>query len=93
MIAETIACLRTAKGVSQSQAAKAIGITRNGWNSYEQGLSLPNIANLVEIAKYFNVSTDYLLGLNDETNIRTDGLDPDEIALIVALIGKLRAKK
>ena len=40
--------------------------------TYERGVRQPSLENLVAISKYFNVSTDYLLGITDEiTTINT----------------------
>lgn len=40
--------------------------------TYERGVRQPSLENLVAIANYFNVTTDYLLGLTDEfTTINT----------------------
>lgn len=40
--------------------------------TYERGVRQPSLENLVVIANYFNVTTDYLLGLTDEfTTINT----------------------
>lgn len=57
--------LRTRRQVSQADVAKAIGISRTAYVKYETGASKP-VRRLHELAKYFNVSTDYLLG-NDDT--------------------------
>ena len=40
--------------------------------TYERGVRQPSLENLVVISKYFNVTTDYLLGITDEyTTINT----------------------
>ena len=62
MIAEKIKALREARSWTQAELARRMGITRNGVNSWEQGLSIPSPASIVELAKTFSVSTDYLLG-------------------------------
>lgn len=56
--------LRITKDVSQADVAKAIGITRTAYVKYETGASKP-VRKLNELAKYFNVSADYLLGSDD----------------------------
>ena len=50
MIAEKIKALREARGWTQAELARRMGITRNGVNSWEQGLSTPSPACLVELA-------------------------------------------
>lgn len=54
--------LRKKKGVSQEDAAKALGITLRTYQNYEYGQREPNIEMILKLSDYFNVSTDYLLG-------------------------------
>lgn len=63
MTAERIKALREARGWTQAELARRMNITRNGVNSWEQGLSMPSPTCLVDLAKVFSVSTDYLLGV------------------------------
>lgn len=62
---ERLRQLRKEKGVEQKVVAKAIGVTVNAYAHYEQGIREPSYDILVKIAKYFDVSTDYLLGVVD----------------------------
>ena len=57
--------LRTESGLSQKQLAAELDTTNSSVCDWECGRSEPDIATLNKIAKYFNVSTDYLLGLTD----------------------------
>ncbi|MCL2698183.1 MAG: helix-turn-helix domain-containing protein [Oscillospiraceae bacterium] len=93
MIADKIRELREARGITQASLARSLGQTRNSVNSYEQGLSVPSVSTLVELCKFFNVSADYLLELDDSTNIRVTGLEPDEIALVYNIVEKIRGNK
>ena len=52
-------------GVSQAELANSVGVTRQAINSYTLGNTVPNSDVLTDIAKYFDVSADYLLGLTD----------------------------
>ena len=56
-------------GVSQTELAAAIGVTRQAVNSYTLGNTVPNSDVLINIARYFNVSTDYLLGISDVKSV------------------------
>ena len=58
MTADRIRALREARGWTQAELARRLNITRNGVNSWEQGLSMPSPACLVDLAKLFSVSTD-----------------------------------
>ena len=82
MIAEKIKALREARGWSQAELSRRLGITRNGVNSWEQGLSMPSPACLVDLAKVFGVSTDYLLGLERLTTVDVTGLADRDVAVL-----------
>lgn len=69
MTADKIKALREAKGWTQADLARKLSITRNGVNSWEQGLSMPSPACLVDLAKAFSVSTDYLLGVENTATV------------------------
>lgn len=51
MTAETIKQLREARGWTQAELARRLNISRNGVNTWEQGLSMPSPHFLVELAK------------------------------------------
>lgn len=57
--------LRKEKGVSQGTVAIALRITTSAYSNYEQGLRIPTIPILIKLCKFFNVTSDYLLGLED----------------------------
>jgi transcriptional regulator with XRE-family HTH domain len=90
MIAEKIRILRTERNMSQSELARKLGLSRNGVNSWEQSLSAPSLTYLVELAKFFHVTTDYLLGLSERTSIDVVGLSEEDIALISDIASRLR---
>lgn len=93
MTAERIKALRTARGWTQAELARRLGITRNGVNSWEQGLSMPSPAFLVELAKAFSVSTDYLLGVKHLESIDVTGLEKRDVAVLAELANRLRQHK
>ena len=92
MTAERIKTLRERKGLTQSTLARMIGITRSSVNAWEMGLSTPSTQYLIELSKYFNVSTDYLLGLEATSTINTDGLSEEDILAVHMLVEQLRKK-
>lgn len=53
------------KDVKQKDLAKAIGVTDNTISYYLSGARTPNTEQIVKIAQYLGVSTDYLLGMSD----------------------------
>jgi transcriptional regulator with XRE-family HTH domain len=90
MTAERIKVLREARGWTQAELARRLSITRNGVNSWEQGLSMPSPACLVDLAKLFSVSTDYLLGVERLDAVNVTGLNEEDIALLAQLADRLR---
>lgn len=58
--------LKSLRGIkSRKTVANELNITRQSLEYYEKGERLPDALMVMEIAKYFNVSSDYLLGLTD----------------------------
>lgn len=53
--------LRAKSQWSQDGAAKAIGIKRGAYYSYEEGRAFPSILILIKITQVFNVTIDQLL--------------------------------
>ena len=54
--------LRKAKGISQEQLAEILNTTRQAVSKWERGDCYPDIDRLKDLAVFFNVSIDYLLG-------------------------------
>ena len=57
--------LRVEKGLSQEDFGKEIGVSRGSISYYEKEERVPDIVVLAAVSKYFNVSTDYLLGISE----------------------------
>ena len=62
---ERLRLLSKQKGVSQKAVAEAIGVTLREYSNYEQGIREPNIQILVNICRYYEITFDYLLRLED----------------------------
>lgn len=62
----------TTPNVTRADLAKYLGVSAVAIGQYYNGDALPSMDNLIKIAKYFNVSTDYLLGLTDVKTTDTD---------------------
>lgn len=57
--------LRQNKGLSQSQLAEALNISKSAISMYELGRREPDLETLEGIADFFNVDINYLLGKED----------------------------
>jgi transcriptional regulator with XRE-family HTH domain len=77
--------LREAAGYSRKRFAEILAMGEAQVARYERGESDATGDVLARIAKLFDVSTDYLLGLTDNPFPKTlEGFAPDEIALLAA---------
>ncbi len=88
-IAEKLAELRISKGVTQEDVAKSLSVSNKTVSKWENGASMPDLPMVVELAKYYAVTTDTLLGLSDDKKQSTneevwslfEGLDRRESVL------------
>lgn len=54
--------LRTSRGISQATLAKELGLSTGLIGMYEAGKRMPSVEAQEQLADYFNVSLDYLMG-------------------------------
>lgn len=57
--------VRSERGISQLTLAKEFCVDRSTISAWEIGKQEPNYDVLVKLSKFFDVSTDYLLGIKD----------------------------
>ena len=65
VFAERLRELRTEKGVGQNKLAADLGLSNASISYWENGKQEPTASAIVKLARYFDVPTDYLLGLID----------------------------
>lgn len=68
---ERIKALRENSPLSQKKMAEYLNIAQNTYSQYENGTRQMPIHILIEICRYFNVSSDYILGLSDTKSAST----------------------
>lgn len=85
--------LRESKGWTQAELGKRMGITRASVNAWEMGISNPSTDYLVELAKIFHVSSDYLLGLDGTSNLNVNGLSVSDVGIVYNLVNRLKTAK
>lgn len=71
MLSEKIKYLRIENNLSQAQLAIKLNVSQTAVAKWERGASEATENNIVKIANFFNVTTDYLLGLENDFGINT----------------------
>ena len=93
MIAERIKTLRVSNNLTQSALAKKLNVTRSSVNAWEMGISVPSTSLIVDIARLFHVSTDYLLGIDSTSSLDLSGLNDREVMLVYELVEYFKSTK
>ena len=90
MIGENIKNLREENNYSQTALAKRLGISRSAVNAWEMGISIPSTQYVVELAKIFKVSADYILDIEKSETINIGFLKKEEKEIINTLLNYFR---
>ncbi len=85
--------LREAKGWTQSELGRKMKVTRASVNAWEMGISNPSTDYLVDLAKIFDVSSDFLLGLKESSTVNVNGLSVNDVSIVYTIIERLRNEK
>ncbi|HJA26901.1 MULTISPECIES: helix-turn-helix domain-containing protein [Limosilactobacillus] len=72
MIGDKIRDLRNRKRLSQTELSKILHVSQQTITKWETGKAEPSSSAIANIAKYFGVSADYLLGTKQEGHISQD---------------------
>lgn len=86
MIGDQIRSLREKTGLSQSELARKLGVTRSSVNAWESGLSAPTAIYLIELSKLFHVSVDFILGLDSRHQLELSNFTEEEIGILYRII-------
>ncbi len=69
MFAERLKELRESKNLTQSELASVINVTQGAIGFWERGKREPDYKTLCKLARFFNVSVEYLIGEADSDKI------------------------
>ena len=64
--------LREDHDMYQKDVAKLLGISQQYYSEYEKGKRTIPVQHLITLAKYYNTSIDYIVGLTNENNFKND---------------------
>ncbi|MBR2025354.1 MAG: helix-turn-helix transcriptional regulator [Clostridia bacterium] len=85
-IADRIRYLRDKSGLTQTDLANKLGISRSAVNSWEMSITYPSLSNLVEMSKIFKVSLDYLVASSEKMLVDISDLSTEEKEIVLKLI-------
>ena len=87
---ERLAELRKNKGLSRKECATELEVDPSKYNKWENGKNCPDYETIKVLAKYFNTTTDYLLGASD-TFVKPEQVSaaPEAGKLIGAITGEV----
>lgn len=91
-LAENIKRLRLQKRLTQTQLGKKLGVGTSIISGYETQDRLPSISMLIKLAAEFNVTIEYLLGINKNKTIDVSDLTDEQISAINIVIDQFRNK-
>ena len=84
--------LRQQHHLTQTQVANRLNLSKTCISGYENNVKTPSQDVLIKLAGLYRVSTDYLLGLDDEEMISVEGLTRQQRRLVEELVRMLQEK-
>ncbi|MBR6595549.1 MAG: helix-turn-helix transcriptional regulator [Oscillospiraceae bacterium] len=87
---ENLRKLRKGRSMTQSELGGQIGLSKAVISKYETGLGYPSFDVLIRIARFFGVTTDFLLGVAGSKSMDITGLTPSQAEAIRRMVAELR---
>lgn len=92
MLGQRICEMRASFGWSQVELSKRLGVAKQTVSNWENENIQPSIEMLVRLAKLFNVTTDYLLGLDNIPRLSVEGLPVQVVGHLAQLVEDYKMK-
>ena len=80
---ERLKQLMDEKEVTQKEVSENLNIAISTFNGYANDYREPDFSTLISLAKYFDVSADFLLGITKEKYLNTEIDNPDQLEVLV----------
>lgn len=90
MFGDIMKSLRLSHNLSQVQLCRELSVSKQTISNWENNNILPSIEMLVKISRFFSVSTDYLLELDNRRYLEVTDLTDRELAHIQQIIGDIK---
>lgn len=85
--------LRERRKLTQTQVAVRLNISKSAMSGYENNIKTPSVDILIELAQLYNVTTDYLLGLDNREMLYVDGLTSRQKEILNVLLTEFRSER
>ena len=82
--------LRIKNDYTQEKLAQRLGLTKSVISAYETGARMPSYEALITIARIFHVTTDYLLGVENQNTLELSGLTQQQIDALRSLVRTMK---
>ena len=92
-VGERIRKIRQLYGLTLEEFGDKINVHFSTVSNWESGIYIPKTEEIAKISIAFNITSDYILGLDDKMYINCDRLSEDEIIHIQLLIEDIRKNK
>lgn len=89
---EKLKTLRTEAGMTQTELARRLSITKSVVSYYELQERTPSPDVLIRLADIFHVTTDYLLGIDHKKMLDVSDLSDEDMHFLLITIETLRKK-
>lgn len=89
-LCQRIGELRTQFGITQSDLAKRLGVTRSSVNAWELGFATPQLKHIVEMSRIFGTTVDGILNVSPKVIIDITDLTKDEQQAVFNIVDCLK---
>ncbi|MDE6579918.1 MAG: helix-turn-helix domain-containing protein [Ruminiclostridium sp.] len=87
---EILRSLRKRNGLTQSELGRRVGLSKAVVSKYENGMGYPTFDTLIRIARFFSVTTDYLLGVESGNILDVSGLSDSQLEAVQRTVNEFK---
>ncbi len=91
-LCQRIGELREQFGITQSELAKRLGVTRSSVNAWELGFATPQLKHIVEMSKIFGTTVDGMLNVSSKVVIDVSDLSEKEQQAVFDIVDCLKER-
>lgn len=85
--------LRIRKKLTQTQVAYRLNLSKTTISGYENNVKTPSLDILIKLCLLYDVSSDYILGLDNRETIVVDGISDRQRVILTALLQEFLSKR